>query len=61
VPLREYWPFPLADQVMPEGQPFAGLSQNAASASFADWHYQLWNGQPAGGGERVTGNRRRDP
>jgi len=46
---------------MPEGQPFAGLSQNAASASFADWHYQLWNGQPAGGGERVTGNRRRDP
>ena len=41
---------------MPEGQPFAGLSQNAASASFADWHYQLWNGQPAGRGEPVTGN-----
>jgi hypothetical protein len=32
-----------------------------ASTSFADRHYQLWNGQPAGSGEPVTGNRRRGP
>jgi hypothetical protein len=32
-----------------------------ASTSFADWHYQHWNGQPAGSGEPVTGNRRRGP
>jgi len=32
-----------------------------ASTSFVDRHYQLWNGQPAGSGEPVTGNRRRGP
>jgi hypothetical protein len=53
--------FRVADQIMPEGQPFAGLSQNARFDKLADRHYQLWNGQPAGSGEPVTGNRRRGP
>jgi hypothetical protein len=46
---------------MPEGQPFAGLGQNARFDKFADRHYPLWNGQPAGSGEPVTGNRCRGP